>query len=145
MAGRARPPPRSQALGMDRHDDDRRAPGRIPRSSVSHMNRIAADEPDEVGITPKPIRFYWHGRAYDAEVSRSNVRIDRLLRHAAVVKDFSGEYGRYWLADPCTMALHEGLQGARLVEDAAAKADRMARRRAKAALVEEAGAGRRTR
>lgn len=107
------------------------------------MNRIASDEPDEVGIVPKPIRFWFRGREYLAGVSRSGTSIDRLIRGHGVVRDLAGEYGRAWLADPCTMALEHGLQAARLYEDNAAAIARAERRKQKAAMAEEEAAARR--
>lgn len=108
------------------------------------MNRIAADEPDAVGMVPTPIRFYWHGREYEAAVSKTNTSLDRLIERHGGVRDLRGDYGRAWLLDPCSMILAEGLQGARMAEDAAAYAARQERRRAKAALAEEAATARRT-
>ena len=110
------------------------------------MNRIALDEPDQVGVIPQPITFWFRGRQYEATVASSAERIDRLLeRCGGVVYDLRGEFGRAWLADPCTQALNEGLHAARLAEDKASAAARAERRRAKAALAEEEAEARRQR
>lgn len=109
------------------------------------MNRIAADEPDEVTMAPKAIRFYFRGREHLAEVSSSNIRPDRLARESGGgYHTLRGEFGRAWIADACTMALQEGLEGARASETALAAAARQERRRARLALAEEAATARRT-
>lgn len=109
------------------------------------MNRIASDEPDEVGLAPVPITFWFRGREYHAAVSRTGLRIDRLTRAHGCVYELRGDYGRAWLADPCTMALDHGLHAGRLQEDAQRKADRADRRRAKEAQAAEEAAARRVR
>lgn len=108
------------------------------------IQRIASDEPEEVGLVPKPILFWYRGHAFQATVSKSAIGSERLLREYGVVYHLAGEFGRAWIADPCSMALQDGLHGARMAEDRKAAADRQARRQAKAALLEEEAAARRT-
>jgi hypothetical protein len=103
------------------------------------VDRIASDEPDQVGIIPQPIAFWHRGQRFEAAVSSTATSTERLMRdQGGVLYRFRGEFGRAWLADPCSMALHEGLQAARTFQDEKARADRYARRQAKAALEQEA-------
>ncbi len=107
------------------------------------MNRIAADEPDEVGILPQPITFWFHGKQFAAAVSKTGLG-DRLVRQHGVVYHLRGDFGRHWLADPCTMILEESLQNARLDESRAQTQARAERRQARAAMAEEEASARRS-
>lgn len=49
-----------------------------------------------------------------------------------------GDYARMWLTDPCTMATEESLHAARLLETETQRLDRVARRKAKDQLANEA-------
>lgn len=109
--------------------------------------RIASDEPEEVGLVPRPIMFWYRGHAFQAAVSKSagfKALLGSMPEGSNSLIPLEGEYGRAWIADPCSMALQEGLHGARMAEDKHAAADRQARRQAKAALLEEEAAARRT-
>lgn len=103
------------------------------------MNRIASDEPDQVTVIPQPITFWHRGQRYQAAVASSAIA-GRMNRDYGINSWYplKGDFGRAWLADPCTMALHESLHESRLAENQTAKADRYARRQAKAALEQEA-------
>lgn len=108
------------------------------------IQRLASDEPDEVGLVPKPITFWHHGREYAATVSKSGLKMPVLLAEHGVMYALRGDFGRAWVADPCSMALQDGLHASRMAEDKAASQARADRRKAKAALLEEEAAARRT-
>jgi hypothetical protein len=111
------------------------------------VDRIASGEPDQVGIVPVPITFWHRTRqaltSHHATVSSSASSPERFVRdYPGLGVGFRGDFGRAWLADPCSMMLQEGLHAARLFEDKRAQADRFARRQAKAALEQEAAQAR---
>ncbi len=93
------------------------------------MNRIASDEPDEVGIISQPIVFWHRGKAHQAAVSSSAIKPDQL--GARLSGGFTGDLGRSWLADPCTQALNEGLQGRAMTRSEDRKRDREIEKRLK--------------
>lgn len=96
------------------------------------MNRIASDEPDEVGILPQPIAFWHRGKEHKAAVSSSAIKPDRVgARLGGGFYALTGEFGRAWLADPCSMALQEGLHGLRSIQAEEAKRQRMIQKRLK--------------
>lgn len=102
------------------------------------MTRLSNDEPEDVGILGKPFTFWHQGLEYQAEVSKTNLGASPFSRGFVLAQPLEGAFGRAWLVDPCTMALHDSLHRARLDEGASARADRAARRKAKGELAQEA-------
>lgn len=96
------------------------------------MNRIASDEPDEVGILPQPITFWHRGREHLATVSKSATTVARLLRECGgVVYPLKGELGRTWLADPCSVILQGSLQAQAMTRADDARRERALQKRLK--------------
>jgi hypothetical protein len=110
------------------------------------IQRIASDEPEELGALPTPITFWYRGAKHQASVSSSAIPNGRWEKYYPGTSRvlLEGDHGRAWLTDACSMALQDGLHAARVFEDAQAYQDRMARRRAKADLAEQEAAARRT-
>ncbi len=102
-------------------------------------DRIASDEPDVVGLVPKPVTFWHRGHEYAATVSKSSTTPVRIAQETGSWPlELVGPFGRAWLADPCSMILQDAVHWGRMTADKQAQADRLARRQAKAALEQEA-------
>lgn len=110
------------------------------------ISRVASEEPDEVGMVGQPITFWHRGTLHQARVSKTAIGTRRLLEaHQGCVFQLVGDFGRAWIADPCTQALQESLYEARRSDDEAARRERAARRKVKAELAEEAAQAQRMR
>lgn len=79
------------------------------------VHRIGFTEPDdsELTIFGTPITFQYAGRDYAATVSRSNLKIERMVRQFGAVYHLTREHGRGWLADPCSMILVDSARNGR--------------------------------
>jgi hypothetical protein len=73
------------------------------------------------------------------------ISIIEILASEAVRRDWIARHPAQWLADPCTMALHEHIEEERRTETVKARAYRLARYKAKQALAEEAAAAKKQR
>lgn len=96
---------------------------------------LAVDEPTEVGITPVERFFWWRGTRVVYRVSITTRRATNALNEYS--PRLSGEFGRSWLADPCSAIIESHLNRAYASETTAQAADRVARREAKAKLQAE--------
>lgn len=95
------------------------------------MNLIASDEPDQVGVVPKPITFWYRGKRYDATVASSALKPQRIAQQFSTVIQLRDDFGRAWLTDPCSMILQESMHARAMTRSEDRKREREIQRRLK--------------
>lgn len=100
---------------------------------------IVAEEPEVVTIKPWHGTFWHHGRQVAFAVSKSipNGTWARVSRNEYLPR-LDGQFGRNWLADPCSAILDRSMEVQQWQETEDAKLARAAKRKAKAEYIAEA-------
>ncbi len=95
---------------------------------------IADGEPPtaELSLIGTPVAFWHQGREHQATVSKAGTSADRIFRTSpGGYRTLSGEFGRAWVADPCSMILFEAVRAGRHELLAQRRQDREAKKRLK--------------